>query len=116
MPTKTPGPACMHADSYRNGCGRLSRVVEIPRLLSGRYRLIEPIGEGGMSVVWLAYDEVLQRRVAVKLLATQLWDESLLRAEAQAAALLSHPNVSAIHDYGVADDEPFVVMELLDGI
>jgi hypothetical protein len=91
-------------------------VVAAPRLLSGRYRLVEPIGEGGMSVVWLAYDEVLQRRVAVKLLTTQLRDESRLRAEAQAAALLSHPNVSAIHDYGVAGDEPFAVMELLDGI
>jgi serine/threonine protein kinase len=69
-----------------------------------------------MSVVWRAYDEVLRRPVAVKLLAAQLRDEELLRAEAQAAALLSHPNVSAVYDYGVADDEPFVVMELLQGI
>src|SRR5258706_9208349 len=91
-------------------------VVDVPKLLSGRYRLIEPIGEGGMAVVWRAYDEVLRRRVAVKLLATELRDDGQLRAEAQAAALLGHPNVSAIHDYGVAADEPFVVMELLDGI
>jgi serine/threonine-protein kinase len=91
-------------------------MVAAPRLLAGRYRLIEPIGEGGMAVVWRAYDEVLRRSVAVKLLATELRDDGQLRAEAQAAALLNHPNVSAIHDYGVAADEPFVVMELLDGI
>ncbi|MFC4996229.1 serine/threonine-protein kinase [Dactylosporangium cerinum] len=90
-------------------------MVEQQKLLSGRYRLIEPIGEGGMSVVWRAYDEVLRRRVAVKLLTTRLPDAGRLRAEAQAAALLSHPNVSAVYDYGVTDDEPFVVMELLDG-
>ncbi|GAB3842940.1 hypothetical protein GCM10027610_054540 [Dactylosporangium cerinum] len=90
-------------------------MVGAQGLLSGRYRLIEPIGEGGMSVVWRAYDEVLRRRVAVKLLTTRLPDAGRLRAEAQAAALLSHPNVSAVYDYGVTDDEPFVVMELLDG-
>jgi serine/threonine-protein kinase len=78
--------------------------------------LIEPIGEGGMSVVWRAHDQVLGRRVAVKLLTAELRDESRLRAEAQAAALLSHPNVTAVYDFGVADDsEPFVVMELVDG-
>ncbi|MEV4510676.1 serine/threonine-protein kinase [Dactylosporangium sp. NPDC049525] len=77
--------------------------------------MIEPIGEGGMSVVWRAYDEVLRRRVAVKLLSTRLPDAGRLRAEAQAAALLNHPNVTAVYDYGVAGDEPFVVMELLDG-
>ncbi|MFG2040375.1 serine/threonine-protein kinase [Dactylosporangium sp. NPDC048998] len=86
-----------------------------PRLLSGRYRLIEPIGEGGMSVVWLAHDEILRRRVAVKLLGADLPGEPRLRAEAQAAAVLSHPNVCAVYDYGVAE-EPFVVMELLDGV
>jgi serine/threonine-protein kinase len=90
-------------------------VVEEPRLLSGRYRLIEPIGRGGMSVVWRAHDQVLGRRVAVKLLTAELRDEGRLRAEAQAAALLSHPNVTAVYDFGVADGEPFVVMELVEG-
>ncbi|MEV4510681.1 serine/threonine-protein kinase [Dactylosporangium sp. NPDC049525] len=78
--------------------------------------MIEPIGEGGMSVVWRAFDEVLRRRVAVKLLSTRLPDADRLQAEAQAAAaLMNHPNVTAVYDYGVAGDEPFVVMELLDG-
>jgi serine/threonine-protein kinase len=90
-------------------------VVEIPKLLSGRYRLIEPIGNGGAPMVWRAYDELLRRRVAVKFLAAQLRDEERLRAGVQAAALLNHPNVSAVYDYGVAGEGPFVVMELVDG-
>ncbi|GAA2633862.1 serine/threonine protein kinase PknA [Dactylosporangium fulvum] len=85
----------------------------MPRLLAGRYRLIEPIDD--KRSVWRAHDEVLRRRVAVKLLAAQPNDETRLRAGAQAAGLLHHPNVSAVHDYGVDAGEPFVVAELVDG-
>ncbi|MET7399651.1 cellulose binding domain-containing protein [Dactylosporangium sp. NPDC005572] len=87
-----------------------------PRVLSGRYRLIEMVGDGGSSPTWRAYDEVLRRRVAVRILAGGPRDEGELRAGVQAAAFLNHPNVSAVYDYGVADGEPFVVMELLDGV
>src|SRR5262245_36739915 len=90
-------------------------MVEIPRLLSGRYRLIEPGGDNGTSPVWLAYDEVLRRRVAVRLLPAQLRDAGRLGAAVQSVALLSHPNLSAVYDYGLAGDEPFVVMELVEG-
>src|SRR5690348_6385794 len=102
-------------NQYWTGCGTLRRVVEIPRLLSGRYRLIEQIGEVGMSPVWLAYDEVLRRRVAVRLLPAELRDEGKLRAAVQSVALLSHPSLSAVYDCGLASDEPFVVMELVEG-
>ena len=85
------------------------------RVLSGRYRLIEPIGSGGMSVVRRARDEVLGRNVAVKLLRGASDNENTLRAEAQNIALLNHPNITAVHDYGVAGGEPYVVMELVDG-
>ena len=91
-------------------------MVNSPKLLSGRYRLIESLGESGTSIVWRAYDEVLRRRVAVKLLAAGPRDASQLHAGVQVAALLNHPNVSAVYDYGVAGDEPFVVMELVDGV
>ncbi len=92
--------------------------------LADRYRLIDRIGVGGMSVIWRAHDEVLQRIVAMKVLADSLTaDERLrhmVRAEARAAAQLVHPHVAAVHDYGesVSDDgtvTAFVVMELVTG-
>jgi hypothetical protein len=90
------------------------------RVLAGRYRLLNRLGAGGMSVVWRAHDEVLDREVAVKVLAVEkAADAGLLeriRVEARAAARLRHPNVVQVHDYGqTADDLPYVVMELVDG-
>ncbi|HTJ31647.1 MAG TPA: serine/threonine-protein kinase [Dactylosporangium sp.] len=85
-----------------------------------RYRLIEPLGIGGMSVVWRAFDKVLERAVAVKLLAPDLLADERFRtriqAEARAAALLSHPHIAQVYDFGHdADGAPFVVMELVTG-
>jgi len=102
--------------------------VDAGVVLGGRYKLAERLGEGGMSVVWRARDEVLARDVAVKLLSTRyLTDFSSrqrIRAEAQAAAKLSHPNIAGVFDYGESEpgvggagDErvPYIVMELLTG-
>jgi hypothetical protein len=93
--------------------------VEPVQYLGERYRLIEPLGAGGMSVVWRAYDEVLGRRVAIKLLAPKLATDprsrERIRDEARAAARLSHPHITAVHDYGVSDGVPYVVMELVEG-
>ncbi|WP_432832038.1 serine/threonine-protein kinase [Dactylosporangium sp. CA-092794] len=85
-----------------------------------RYRLIEPLGTGGMSVVWRAFDEILERPVAVKLLAPKLLADPASRrriqAEARAAALLSHPNIAQVYDFGHGPDgAPYVVMELVTG-
>jgi len=76
-----------------------------------------------MSVVWRAYDSVLDRPVAVKVLsgtfATSAYARRRIRSEAQAAARLSHPNVTNVYDYGESVDDdrcvPYVVMELLPG-
>ena len=93
-------------------------------LLAGRYRLVERLGAGGMSVVWRGFDEVLGRQVAVKVLPPSTSADPAfrrrLRAEAQAAARLSHRNITNVYDYGEAttvDGEPvpYVVMELIDG-
>jgi serine/threonine protein kinase len=93
-------------------------------LLAGRYRLVERLGAGGMSVVWRGFDEVLGRQVAVKVLPPSTSADPAfrrrLRAEAQAAARLSHPHITNVYDYGEAttvDGEPvpYVVMELIDG-
>jgi serine/threonine protein kinase len=99
-------------------------MIQTVPILGDRYRLLEPLGAGGMSVVWRAYDEVLGRRVAVKLLSAAFASDrhfrERVRAEAQSAAALVHPNVTAVYDYGVSAGPdgapaPFVVMELLDG-
>jgi serine/threonine-protein kinase len=92
-------------------------------LLGGRYRLVERLGGGGMSVIWRAYDEVLGRQVAVKVLASEGVDDASrdwIRAEAKAAARLSHPHITGVHDYGesrtaTGDRLPYVVMELVNG-
>jgi hypothetical protein len=93
------------------------------RLIGGRYRLRRVLGRGAMGVVWLGYDEVLHRQVAVK--EVQLPDgmpegeasearERTLR-EARAIAALTHPNVVAVYDVAKEGVEPFVVMEWLRG-
>ncbi len=97
----------------------MTRMTEqIGRVLGGRYRLLSPLGSGASAQVYLADDVRLRRRVAVKVLHPALAeDESFLRrfrAEAQAAAALSHPHVVAVYDW--SDGEvPFLVTEYLGG-
>jgi eukaryotic-like serine/threonine-protein kinase len=81
-------------------------------VIAGRYRLIEPLGRGSMSAVWLAEDEELGRKVAVKTLAPSA-DRARFEREARAAAALSHPNIVSLYDYGDADGRPFMVLECL---
>jgi serine/threonine-protein kinase len=92
--------------------------------VGGRYRLVERLGTGGMSVVWRGYDEILGRQVAVKVLSPQLADDvsfrDRLRQEALAAARLCHPHITGIFDFGESPlstqlTVPYVVMELNDG-
>jgi eukaryotic-like serine/threonine-protein kinase len=90
-------------------------------LLAGRYRLDEPIGNGGFSEVWRATDTVLARPVAVKLLhpgcAQQPEVLARFRAEARNAAALWHVNIAHTYDYDEPADglQPYLVMELVDG-
>ncbi len=97
----------------------LSRMSDqVGRVLSGRYRLIAPVGSGASAQVFLADDTRLRRRVAVKLLHAALADDDAFlrrfRAEAQAAAALNHPHVLAVYDWG-EDDVPYLVTEYLAG-
>src|SRR5712692_443042 len=83
-------------------------------LIAGRYRLLEPLGRGALSAVWLADDEELGRRVAVKTLAPAA-DPARFEREARAIAMLSHPNICALHDYGKDGSRSFMVLEYLPG-
>jgi len=89
------------------------------RVLNGRYRLDEIIGEGGMAVVYRGYDLVLNRIVAIKMLRGQYGgDANFLRRferEAQAAARLSHPHIANVYDVGTDGDARFIVMEYVHG-
>jgi eukaryotic-like serine/threonine-protein kinase len=88
--------------------------------LPDRYKVIRHIANGGMAGVWEAHDELLDRAVAVKVLAQHLSEDDRARArfqrEARAAAgLSSHPNVATIYDVGEHDGRTFMVMELMRG-
>jgi serine/threonine-protein kinase len=86
------------------------------RTLGDRYQLVRRIGRGGMSEVWRGHDEVLDRPVAVKVIAPgQYVAVDLVRAEARSAARLAHPNVAGVHDFGTSAEQPYIVMELVEG-
>lgn len=94
-------------------------IDRVGQVLSGRYRLLAPIGTGASASVYLADDVVLRRRVAAKILHDGLaQDEAFLRrfrAEARAAAALNHPNVVAVFDWGQDPDVPYLITEYLGG-
>ena len=85
----------------------------------GKYRVLEPLGSGGMARVYRGYHPQLDRFVAIKVLRSDLVEDELFltrfRREAQAVASLRHPNIIQVFDFDVADDIYFMVMELLDG-
>jgi serine/threonine-protein kinase len=96
----------------------------IGRRIANRYRLVDKLGTGGMSVVWRGHDEILGRAVAVKILSPQLAGDHAfrdrMRQEALAAARLCHPHITGIFDFGESPlteqlTVPYVVMELNDG-
>ncbi|MCA9656192.1 MAG: serine/threonine protein kinase [Myxococcales bacterium] len=82
-----------------------------------RYVVVDVLGEGGMGVVYTAYDPELDRRVAIKVLRSSLVGEGRPRLirEAQAIARIAHPNVVAVHDVGELDGSVFVTMEFVEG-
>ena len=88
-------------------------------VLGGRYRLVELLGQGGMATIYRATDSQLGRDVAVKVLHREYGRDpdfvARFRQEAHAAAALSHPGIVAVHDFGVDEDGPYLVMELVDG-
>src|SRR5512132_2724791 len=91
----------------------------IDSVFDGRYRIIRKLGAGGMADVYLAEDQELGRRVAIKILNDRhAADDSFVerfRREAKNAAGLSHANVVSIYDRGEAEGSYYIAMEYLDG-
>ena len=85
----------------------------------GRYSILEPLGSGGMGVVYRAHDEKLEREVAIKTLAPGVFagDQARehFRREALALAKLNHPNIAAVYDVGQQDGLDYIVMECVPG-
>ncbi|HUQ42356.1 MAG TPA: serine/threonine-protein kinase [Candidatus Limnocylindrales bacterium] len=93
--------------------------LAVERVLDKRYKILQPIGVGGSSQVYLAQDTVLNRQVAIKVLDAAAAGDPALRKmfvkEARALAALSHPSIVAVYDVGEVDGLPFIVMEHLPG-
>ena len=83
----------------------------------GRYVILDTLGEGGMGVVYSAYDPELDRRIAIKLLrnASSREGNARLLREARAMARLNHRNVATVHDVGTVDGSVFIAIEYLEG-
>ena len=92
----------------------------IGKMLDNRYEILDVIGVGGMAVVYKAYCHRLHRFVAIKVLKRDLASDAEFRRrfheEAQAVAMLSHPNIVSVYDVSRGDDLDYIVMELIDGI
>lgn len=91
-----------------------------PVCIDARYTVRQSLGGGATSVVYRAYDELLKRDVVIKLYSShgKHWtgdDRKSFLKEAKFAAGLTHPNVAAIYSVGIADGDPFIVMELIEG-
>jgi eukaryotic-like serine/threonine-protein kinase len=92
---------------------------QVGALLNGRYRLDAQIGAGGMSTVYRAFDTVLERQVAIKLMHREIASDSdqleRFRREARAVAQLNHPHVVGVIDAGEDDGTPYIVFEYVEG-
>lgn len=100
------------SSEQRDGPGRLHSGAVV-----GRYRILEPLGRGGMSEVYVAYDPRLDRSIALKIMKRDRGHEAhaRLQREGRALARLEHRNVVVVHDVGVFRDELFVAMEHVKG-
>ena len=94
-------------------------MIEKGQKINDRYEIIKSIGEGGMANVYLAYDTILDRRVAIKVLRGDLsGDEKFVRRfqrEALSASSLSHPNIVEMYDVGEDNGLYYIVMEYIEG-
>ncbi len=92
----------------------------IGKRLSGRYEIISKIGEGGMAIVYMARDLILDRIVAVKVLRNEFSHDNdfirRFRREAESVASLSHSNIVSIYDIGEEEQIYFIVMEFVEGV
>ena len=92
-------------------------MINKGELIDNRYKIMSSIGEGGMANVYLAWDTILEREVAVKILRGDLADDEKFvrrfQREANSASSLKHPNIVEVYDVGEDNGKYFIVMEFL---
>jgi WD40 repeat protein/serine/threonine protein kinase len=108
-------------DDYQPGPAKPLVGSAQERLIAGRYKLLQKLGEGGMGEVWMAEQNMpLKRRVALKIIKAGMDSAHVLgrfEAERQALALMDHPNIARVLDGGITESgRPFFVMELVKGV
>ncbi len=101
------------------GFGRRPRAEDLRQI--GRYPVMGLLGEGGMGAVYAAYDEQLDRRIAIKLLlprdsAGKAHDQARIHREAQAMARLSHPSIAHVYEVGQFEERTYISMEYVRGV
>jgi tetratricopeptide (TPR) repeat protein/predicted Ser/Thr protein kinase len=116
-PTSADADATLAGDGEPTGRASPDEGPRWPARL-GHYVMLQELGHGGMGIVCAAYDQVLDRKVAIKLLHRRGDEQAQVRLlrEAQALARLSHPNVVQIYEIGQLDQLAFIVMEFVDGV
>ena len=111
--------ACQRSSGVTEPTRSATDTTLVGRVLGGRYRVVAPLGEGGMGSVYVAEHLQLGRRFALKVLRDEHAGSEAFRQrferEAKMLSKLSHPNVVGITDYGIDGELPFLVMELLEG-
>src|SRR5204862_5319308 len=99
--------------------GLVSRTMIVAGTFIAHYRIIEPLGKGGMGAVYKAHDEKLQRVVALKVLSPEAITQEDRRRrflqEARAASALNHPHILTVYEVGEADGKPYMAMEYVQG-
>jgi serine/threonine-protein kinase len=113
-------PDLREQQMLQRAMARLEPAAAQQAVRVGRYVLLDPVGTGGMGIVYGGYDDVLDRRVAIKLIraeraASEAAQLRLVR-EAQAMAKLTHPGVVAVYEAGVHDGDVYLAMELVEGL
>ena len=117
-PTRDPTAPTHHTEPTRDptaAAAATTHPTPSPHLVLDRYRLHRPLGAGGFGTVWLAYDERLEREVAVKMLPRGRVIGGRFEREARAAARLNHPGIVTLYEAAVDDDAAYLVSELVRG-
>lgn len=97
----------------------MSPAEKMIRIIGGRYKILDLAAHGGMADIFLAWDQTLERQVAIKILGIDYSNDESFKSrfifEAKAAANLSHINIVTVHDFGFENGSPYLVMEYITG-